>query len=335
MAHPDYDHTRGLRVERTLAHLRSIPDPFLRARACDEAADQARSIQAKIAEIRRHAVYEATLKPGATGASVAAQMGVSTKAVSLASKRFRADDLNALHAVIDMYLAGASTDFNDLSLRLARSSKDPILVAKAVLEADRARDHTNLGPDEWAVIDAHVERAQTLVRLAQDVPATIPEFHEPGAPTATDDDIEPHLRVLARTVDSLPGIRATAWPEISMLDDPEPEPAWYLSWSLLAAEEHSSVFDSGPHREGWATTEWLVWLVRDFERGGLDVQQYPSSPPPFLNTPGESLSFVVYAPQGGPRPLDAGDFAKQVARTWDETGYTAVDWPEDLTLDRP
>ena len=44
---------------------------------------------------------------------------------------------------------------------------------------------------------------------------------------------------------------------------------------------------------GWRTLECLAWVCTDMTRGGERLEFFPTSPPPYLNTPGECLSFVV------------------------------------------
>lgn len=44
---------------------------------------------------------------------------------------------------------------------------------------------------------------------------------------------------------------------------------------------------------GWRTLEFLAWLFTDMIRAGERLKFYPTSPPPYLNTPGECLSFVL------------------------------------------
>ncbi len=44
---------------------------------------------------------------------------------------------------------------------------------------------------------------------------------------------------------------------------------------------------------GWRTLEFMSWLVDDMLRAGEQLQFFPTSPPPYLNKPGECLSFVI------------------------------------------
>ncbi len=44
---------------------------------------------------------------------------------------------------------------------------------------------------------------------------------------------------------------------------------------------------------GWRTLEFLAWLYTDMLRAGERLKFFPTSPPPYLNTPGECLSFVI------------------------------------------
>lgn len=44
---------------------------------------------------------------------------------------------------------------------------------------------------------------------------------------------------------------------------------------------------------GWRTLEFLGWLSTDMIRAGERMELFPTSPPPYLNEPGECLSFVI------------------------------------------
>jgi len=44
---------------------------------------------------------------------------------------------------------------------------------------------------------------------------------------------------------------------------------------------------------GWRTLEFLAWLSTDMLRAGERLEFFPTAPPPYLNTPGTCLSFVI------------------------------------------
>jgi hypothetical protein len=44
---------------------------------------------------------------------------------------------------------------------------------------------------------------------------------------------------------------------------------------------------------GWRTLEFLAWLATDMLRAGERLHFFPTSPPPYLNTPRSCLSFVL------------------------------------------
>ena len=44
---------------------------------------------------------------------------------------------------------------------------------------------------------------------------------------------------------------------------------------------------------GWRTLEFLAWLFTHMARAGERVDFFPTAPPPYLNTPGKSLSLVI------------------------------------------
>lgn len=53
-------------------------------------------------------------------------------------------------------------------------------------------------------------------------------------------------------------------------------------------------FDIAPNDVGWRTLEFLAWLINnDMRRAGRKALLLPVSPPPYLNFPGDMLSFVL------------------------------------------
>jgi len=44
---------------------------------------------------------------------------------------------------------------------------------------------------------------------------------------------------------------------------------------------------------GWRTVEFLAWAIGDLAKGGYYVQLIAVAAPPYLNTPGRMLNFVV------------------------------------------
>lgn len=315
------DYASGIRVERTLAHLQSIPDPYERIHECEVASDQARRIQGKIAAIRRQAVYEATLQPGASGESVAAELGVSSKAVSTAISEFRKADLELFRSALSLYILDASAPLSRTEIEAARSTRDVLFAAKTVLKANAGRNLSEETDELFETLEQVADRARSLARVGRvDVPQAAWDRRPLGQRQPDYDRIPPKYRRLAQVVNALPQILAETW------DGDESE--WLISWGIRPAEPYSTVFDAGPHRDGWATTEWLVWFLRDYVRAGYDLEQYMTSPPPFLNEPGESLAFVArFQKASDLKVVDPNELADSIISTWDETGYTGVEWP--------
>ncbi len=44
---------------------------------------------------------------------------------------------------------------------------------------------------------------------------------------------------------------------------------------------------------GWRTLEFISWVCEDMKNAGERIKLFPSSPPPYLNTPGDSLIFNI------------------------------------------
>jgi hypothetical protein len=75
--------------------------------------------------------------------------------------------------------------------------------------------------------------------------------------------------------------------------------AWCSSGYPISCE-HGEPIDAGWVKFGfqqtplgWRTLEFLAWLHADMIRAGERLKFFPTSVPPYLNTPGECLSFVI------------------------------------------
>jgi len=82
---------------------------------------------------------------------------------------------------------------------------------------------------------------------------------------------------------------------------------WSSSGYPLPAEAGGEPRDAGwvkfglrKSELGWRTLEFLAWVCSDMTRGGERLRFFPTAPPPYLNTPGRCLSFVIECyPVGG------------------------------------
>lgn len=318
-----------LRVERALEHLRSIPDPLVRIRTCDATADDARAVQGRIAEVRRQAIYEATLQPGETGESIAAALGLSAKAVSSAIAEFRKHDLELFRRALSMYESELSdTTVSERELSMARGTRDVLHAAKVVLRAHSGRVLRRETAESYEILTAAAERARQLA-----VPGRV-DVERPFwdlrtlADTAPDySRTPPILLELTRALNALPGIRA-----LGSVDSFNSAPSyWSLHWQVMPAEPYATVAAAGPSREGWLSAEWLVWFFNDLRRGDYDVRVDVWSAAPFINEPGESMGMFVVANRGDEAerlPLEPHRALEALRSAWDETGFQAVTWQE-------
>lgn len=68
-----------------------------------------------------------------------------------------------------------------------------------------------------------------------------------------------------------------------------PAGSWYVKFAVAR------------DKEGWFALEFLAWLVNNsMRRSERQVDLYPTAPPPYLNTPGKMLSFVLEGEQEDP-----------------------------------
>ncbi len=82
-----------------------------------------------------------------------------------------------------------------------------------------------------------------------------------------------------------------------------PEGEWYLQFEV----DHSE--------HGWFALEFITWVVTDYVRSGHNVILYPVAPPPYLNTPGSVLSFVLEG-HGGEDPNDLAVWMDKTRRAY-------------------
>jgi hypothetical protein len=317
-------------IGRLVESVAAVPDPVARANECLRLGDEVRGLHARLAEVRRRAIYEATVRPGATGRSVSAELGVSGKTVSLATSEYRRRDLELLTKLVDVSAAVLPADDRDLlqaRALLADSSSVGATAAAVARLADSwvlSEEKRELTDDEWWDIHDGFERAEYLASLAG-----LGKRNGFSKQTMDSDDRTPELlRWICRVFNAMPGIRA--WGD---LHEAEGEPAWSVYWSIASSDRNVDIFDAGPSREGWLLSEWVAWLARDYRMAGEEVEVRVTAPPPYLNHPGNMLSFILEAPLAGPRAVSPDRFANDIIRFWegttpeDRTGYFDVEWP--------
>jgi hypothetical protein len=107
----------------------------------------------------------------------------------------------------------------------------------------------------------------------------------------------------------LPGVDWASLGEPGVDDDGDATPGW-VRFGLQHAEL------------GWRSLEFLAWVFEDLVRTGRHILFFPSSGPPHLNTPGETLAFVVECYPDEERPLlieEVGAFVAACRRDfWDQ-----------------
>jgi hypothetical protein len=329
----DQENDADALLDRLVASIAAIPDPIGRARECVRIGDGVRLLHARLADVRRKAIYEATLRPGATGRSVSDELGVSAKTISLASSEFRREDLALLHRLV---AAARTTIPNNAEVTHAEamlaSSTAVGVLAHVVSQLSTpwviAADADGGDDDDWWEIYRGFERAEYLSKLAglQRSP------HRSGA---TESDVDEHtpspLRWPCRVLNAMPGIEV-----FGTMDSREGGDEWTLWWSIQSADDNLDIADVGPSPEGWLVSEWLVWLVRDYRRAGKSIDSRVTAPPPMINNPGAMMTFAIEADLGGPDAVDPHEFARTVIKLWSgdggeivKSGYFEIDWPAE------
>ncbi len=123
------------------------------------------------------------------------------------------------------------------------------------------------------------------------------------------DEVDKNVRLLVVVLNRFPGLHTigSCGGHSNPAPYQEPEGQWYVSLQV----DHNE--------EGWRSLEFLAWAVGDFKRAGRLLSLEVSSPPPYMNTPGQCLSFVLrgkdFTPDDLAAPLDE----------WREEDYVAVE----------
>jgi hypothetical protein len=148
------------------------------------------------------------------------------------------------------------------------------------------------------------ERA--LMKMAEDDLAETPDTDLPEKPpTETAKkaipyaELDPNIVSLVRALNRYPGVRTMgSCGGHEVITNPSQWEAgtWYVKFSLPA------------NRFGWLLLEHLSWAINhDCRRAGRQAMLLPTSMPPFLNTPGECLAFVIEG-FGGEDPDELAQF---------------------------
>lgn len=115
-----------------------------------------------------------------------------------------------------------------------------------------------------------------------------------------DGELDPNIRGLVAALNSFLGVATIG----SCGGHPNPGPGQWPEgrWYVLFMVEYSDA--------GWFALEFLAWWFNhDWRQGHGDVWLYPTSPPPYLNTPGRTLRF---SPEGTHDPNDLADWTNRI-----------------------
>jgi len=119
------------------------------------------------------------------------------------------------------------------------------------------------------------------------------------------DEIDANMVSLVRALNRYPGVLTLgSCGGHDVVTNPSQWEAgtWYVKFTLPT------------DRSGWYLLEHLAWAINnDYRRGGGRLMLLPISPPPYLNTPGECLSFSIEG-FGGENPEDLATFLVKVRK---------------------
>jgi hypothetical protein len=154
-------------LDNALDLLPTITDPVERAFACDNLLTQViPRLQAAVAAVRRDAVYDATLRPNATADTVAADLGVSVKAVSKAVAEQRATDRELMRAALAAAVRVADVPIPERDvLQAGTTAKMPLMARRTldILDLVGTDGPAHLGADDVDTIARARARAHKIL----------------------------------------------------------------------------------------------------------------------------------------------------------------------------
>jgi len=96
-------------------------------------------------------------------------------------------------------------------------------------------------------------------------------------------ELDSNIRSLVEALNAFPGVDTvgSCGGHASPGPGQYPEGTWYVK------------FDAAHSEIGWRSLEFVAWVTTDLRRGGEGVILEATSPPPYLNSPGACLAFVL------------------------------------------
>ncbi len=123
------------------------------------------------------------------------------------------------------------------------------------------------------------------------------------------DDIDANVRSLVEVINRFPGLNTID--SCGGHADAKPYQELEGQWRVGLEVDHTE--------EGWRSLEFLAWAAGDFRKGGQPVTLGAFSHPPFLNTPGQCLTFTLHG-----KDILPESFA-EIIDTWRKEDYVSVE----------
>ncbi len=123
------------------------------------------------------------------------------------------------------------------------------------------------------------------------------------------DEMDANIRSLVEVINRFPGLNTID----SCGGHPDAKPYQEVEghWRVGMEVDHTE--------EGWRSLEFLAWAASDFRSSGHPMTLGAFSHPPYLNTPGQCLTFTL---RGG--SISPESFAETLD-SWREEDYVAVE----------
>ena len=129
-------------------------------------------------------------------------------------------------------------------------------------------------------------------------------------------DMDASIVALVRAINQLPGLYTSGscgGHEEPLTPVSAPADEWWIGIELASVKRDKDLVEI-PTDEAWLSLEFLTYVTGHLRKNGVNVQLRASANPPWLNTPGRTLGFVLEGTRDDESPYEPDDFADRLTR---------------------
>ena len=101
-------------------------------------------------------------------------------------------------------------------------------------------------------------------------------------------EMDPPVQPLCRAINAFPGVFTIGSCGGHAEGGELPADQWRVDFRAEVTDDHRPTVDA------WLSAEFIAWVLRDLYRGDMAVFASFWSPPPYLNYPGQMLTFEIH-----------------------------------------